>query len=486
MIDAQHQMKRGFLWFGSATAVTRIIDLLSTLVILALLSRAEMGVAALSWTVAVVAEAFSGLGVGTSLVQARAINDDELDSLFWFATAVGLGMLVLMAAAGPAIAWYYNEPVLAGMVAVSGLKLVFVSTGLVPLQLMNRELRFKEISALQAISTLGEALTKVGLAALGLGAWALVIANALRGLYLLVGTAAIGRWRPRFHYHFNDIRTHVAFGLRASTSRILFHFYRNADALVIGRMLGMEALGLYRVASEVAMSADEAVLQVVRRVAYPVFARVAHDTHLLAETFLRMTRYLIYLTGPISVFLCFAADDLLAVITTERWRAAAPLVQVLCFGGFLRGLSQLFPELLLAGGRPMLALVDSLVSMVVLFGLFVLAAHLFPEHRSMAVALAWFVAYPILLVCLNLYARFVVPMGLLVYLRNLGGGLVGMAVVATALFGAQQVTAQLPYAPQRLGVLAAVGFAATAAFLRFGLGMGLRDVLPKAPPKEAV
>ena len=56
------------------------------------------------------------------------------------------------------------------------------------------------------------------------------------------------------------------------------------EGVVVGGVLGMEALGIYRVAVEVAMSPTEAVLHVIRRVAYPVFSRVGQDKEALKES----------------------------------------------------------------------------------------------------------------------------------------------------------------------------------------------------------
>ena len=497
MIDVQHQMKRGFLWFGSATAVARVCDLLSTFGVLAFLTRDEMGIAGFSWAIAVVVEAFNGLGVGNSLVQAKTLSRNEQDSLFWFATGLGLVMLALMAAFGPAVAWYCEQPVLAGMVAVSGAKLVFVSTALIPLQLLNRELKFKEISALQTLATFGEASTKVILAALGMGAWALVIANAMRGFYLLVATFWLSGWRPRLHYAFSEIRWHVAFGWRSASSGVLFQCYRNADVFVVERFLGMEALGLYRVATEVGMSALEAVLQVIKRVAYPVFARVAEDRAELKSAFLKMTRYLLYLSGIIAVFLCFGAEDLMAVVH-PRWAAAAPVAQLLCFGGLLRGVSRLFPEMFTAAGKPSIALLDSVVSIVALFGVFIGAAIVFEEYQTLSIAWAWLVIYPILILLLILYTQWVMPLSICQYIRNAMGALGCMAAVAVTLALAKWLTLpafnvtaikpfvlygvkQLPlaYAIARLVLFALLGVGVSLLYVHFALHLSPRDLLSK-------
>ena len=481
MIDVQQQIKRGFFWFGSASVLMRLIDLGSTLVILALLSRAQMGLAALSWSGVVVIEAFNGLGGGTALVQAESVSSDEKNSLFWFSLGVGLLMAGVMLLIAPFLASYYGEPVLLFMVMVSGLKLILVGSALIPLQLLTRALRFKEIGGLQAAATFGEAVTKVSLALFGLGAWSLVIANVSRGLFLILGLLLISRFRPRLHFRFVEVQRFLSFGIRAASSRIIFHFYRNLDALVVGRVLGMEALGIYRVAVEVAMSPTEAVLHVIRRVAYPVFSRVGQDKEALKGAFLRMSRYLIFLTGPIALFLFFGAEQLIGTITHERWLPAAPLVQLLCWGGLMRGLAQLFPELFLAGGRPILALWDSLFSLLLLFLAFGGAAYLFADTLGlMAIAYAWVFAYPLLLLLLRLFARLTIPLDFWGYLQNLLPASLGLLLTGGALFLLDHLLLpKISSSELQLALLAVLTLGSSLFYLHFVLKLSLREVLPK-------
>ena len=95
-MDSNQQMRRGMLWLGSASLISRIIDAASTVALLLFLTREEMGVATIAATVVVFIEAFSGMGTGTALVQGRERDHAELSSLFWYCCIVALGLALLM------------------------------------------------------------------------------------------------------------------------------------------------------------------------------------------------------------------------------------------------------------------------------------------------------------------------------------------------------------------------------------------------------
>src|SRR5688500_1433434 len=107
------------LWLGSATLLTRLLDVGASLLAIALLSREQMGTAALVLSVGTVIEAVSGMGLGHALVQAKNLTRDEEQSLFWLASGIGLGLCLVMLAISPFVAHSYGVPVLLPMMLVA-------------------------------------------------------------------------------------------------------------------------------------------------------------------------------------------------------------------------------------------------------------------------------------------------------------------------------------------------------------------------------
>jgi O-antigen/teichoic acid export membrane protein len=78
--DTKRELNKALGWFGSATLVMQVLDVVSTIAVLRFLTREELGVASLSLGVTIVAEALSGLGVAGAIVQAPTLDRDEQDS----------------------------------------------------------------------------------------------------------------------------------------------------------------------------------------------------------------------------------------------------------------------------------------------------------------------------------------------------------------------------------------------------------------------
>jgi O-antigen/teichoic acid export membrane protein len=479
-IDARHEMTRGLWWMGGATLSMRLLDIASTLLVLVFLGPGEMGLATLAWSVSVVLEAFNGLGVGQVIVRRHDLTHRELSGLFWFCTVLGVAVVAVVAVLAPWIAEFYADPRLSPMVVVSASKLVFVGASLVPLQLLTRDLRFKEAGATQTLATLGEAVTKVILVIAGLGAWGLVIANVSRGLFLLLALFWLSPFRPALANADRTIRESVRFGSRVTLASIFYHVYRNMDFLLIGRFLGKDAVGVYRVAFDLGMTPLDAVLQLVNRVQYPIYARLQSHTVELRDAFYRSGRSLLLLLGPITALICFASPDILRIVGSGKWLAAVPMIYVLSWASLLRGLFQIFPQLYQATGRPNYDVAGSFLTGATLVAGFLMALQLAPPSAAVQwVAWVWLLSYPIPLAAQFVMARRCAPVRFSGMIRAIWVPALGLGFMSL-LLGAGSLLRPFVQSPVvSLVVLILVGSAGYFAFLHYVMHLRPRDLFPR-------
>jgi O-antigen/teichoic acid export membrane protein len=480
--DAGHEMKRGLWWMGGATVAMRLLDVGGTLIVLQFLGLREMGLATLAWSVAVALEAFNGLGLNQVVVRERDLTHRQLSGLFWFATLFGVAMLVLAAVLAPFLAIFYADWRLYPLIIAGGSKLVFVGAALVPLQLLTRDLHFKTSGAAQTAATLGESVTKVVLVAAGFGAWGLVLANVSRGLFLCLALWWLAPFRPALAAEDATTRRAVRFGSKAAAASILYHVYRNLDFLLIGRVLGQRALGVYRVAFDLGMTPLEIVLNLVNRVQFPIYSRLREDARAVVEAFNRSARSLLLVLGPVAALICFASPDILALIGGGKWLPAVPLIQVLAWASLLRGIAQLFPQLYNATGRPGLAVYDSLLTGITLVVGFTLALWLAPaELGAMAVAWVWLLTYPITLWAHFRWVRSCAAVTAGGMAAELAGPVLGVLLLSLVL-GLLSLLRPLMLAPVlMLILLVAAGAATYLVYLRRVLGITPGNLLPRRP-----
>ncbi|GGF47306.1 lipopolysaccharide biosynthesis protein [Aliidongia dinghuensis] len=405
----RRHLGRGFNWLGGATIIAKVIDFSTIVAVLLFLTKEQVGIASLVVSIAMIVEAFDGLGTSEALVQAKTLTRRQLDTLFWF--VVGAATLVagvtLMAA--PAIEAAYGVAGMAGYFVAAAVKQPLVGAALIPLALMNRDLQFERIAIVNVAATLAAALTRLGLAMAGAGAWAVVAGYAASGLYILIGAMAARPFWPRLRFALPEILPLVRFGIRAAASNIAEQIFKNVDYLLIGWFYGAAPLAIYRVGFDITMEPAMAVGTLVNRTALPVFARVAASKDALAQSLLWSLRRLVSLVAPLMAGLMLAATPLTALIRDQHgnsYAAAALPLQVLAAAGLLRVTSQLLTPVLMAAGRPGLAARLSVATLLLLtFGIAV-AGFCFPAATGIvAVSAVWLGIYPLLIAWGVVYLR---------------------------------------------------------------------------------
>ncbi len=409
MESYHRRLGRGFNWLGGATVIAKVIDFSTILVMLLYLTKQQVGVASLVVSFGMIIEALNGLGTSEALIQARSITRVQLDTLFWYVVAAALTVSTLTVFAAPWIEAAYGVSGMAAYLLVIAVKQPLVGIALIPLAIMNRDLQYGRIATVNVFATLAAALTRLGLAASGAGAWALVVGYSASGLYILVGALLARPFWPGRQFQPSTILPLIRFGTRAFAANLSEQVFKNMDYLLIGWFYGPSPLAVYRVAFDVAMEPAMAVGTLVSRTALPVFARVSAIEQQLGQIFTWSLRRIAILVAPLWVGLILVADPLTALLHDEHgnsYAAAAVPLKLLAAAALLRVTAQLLSALMMGTGRPGLAAGLSSTTLLSLSMGILLIGFTLPAHAGIiAVAAIWLSIYPVLLLWGARYLR---------------------------------------------------------------------------------
>jgi len=180
-------------------------------------------------------------------------------------------------------------------------------------------------------------------------------------------------------------------------TRLCAAAYQQADALVLGKLMGDVTLGYFSMAKQLALLPVEKVSAVVNQIAYPVMADLQGSCDAMRNVFLRGFRLVVCISVPMCVGLALVAEDLVWVTLTEKWLAAVPLLQMLCLYALIRSIDVLLPPVLIARYRSLFLFGYAMVMLVVMPIAFWAGA---ASMGAMGVALTWVTVYPVIMVWL--------------------------------------------------------------------------------------
>lgn len=393
MQAGRNTLRRSFLWLGSASAVSRAVDLLAIVVVLRFVSAEEVGSAAAAWTITTLLEPFASLGVSFALITVRRLDRRTLDAAFWLSLAGGVLLCALVALGAHGFGALFGSPGLAPLIAVGGLKLLPVAVAAVPQQRLARTLHHRELAGASACATLCAAAARMGFAAQGFGAWSFVFSQHAHALTMLLCVWALVPLKPRLCAPTATLRKLLSLGLPTGASTFVSLLARNLDVLFVSRWFGLEALGLYRVAFDLAMAPLLAIGDVVARSAAPTLRRLLREPGRLRETFVYAVKLALLVCSPVAILTGALAPMLLSLARDPSFEAAAPAARVLVFAALLLVVFGLYTPLAQALGHPELGLWSNLELFVLLASSLWLCLTLLGPFLSISsAAIAWCVA----------------------------------------------------------------------------------------------
>lgn len=331
----------GVRWLGIASAVRALLMVLRLAVLARLLSPSDFGLMSLVSVVLGFAQAYIDAGLSTSVIQRQEQDPDRLATLFWINVLLGVLTFAIVVLLRAPIALALNQPTLAPLLAVAALQLPIAAFGLQHAALLRREFEFKATAVQQIAVDSVNVLLAVVLASLGYGVWSLIYA-ALAGAAL--GSASmiamgIRRWPLRLRFRPKEVTQHLRFGAYELGRLSVTYLSSNADSLLIGSLIGTDALGLYTMATRLTQLPRKYVAPVISRVALPVFARQQDNIQRMRGSLLTIQRMLGYVNAPLTLGLMLTAPVVVPLLSGSQWAGAVPLVSWLSVPVLLTGVA---------------------------------------------------------------------------------------------------------------------------------------------------
>lgn len=326
------------------------IGLISTLVLARVLTPADFGLVAMAMAVVAMLGLMGAFGFETALIQRQNTDRRHYDTAWTFNVLFGLAvgtMLLLMAV--PA-ASFYREPRLELMLPALAIGALIGGLENIGTVAFRKELDFgKEFKFLLAKRLAGFVVT-VTLALTLRSFWALIAGTVTGRLMAVLISYRVHPYRPRFSLSARDDLLHFSKWIFIS-NLILFLHSRSAD-FILGRTVGSHGLGIYNIASEIAVMPSTELIAPLNRAVYPAYARLAAEQSLLQARFLEVFGIICLVAFPVAGGLYCLADQIVSLLLGPQWHETAPIMKIIGICGLLGALQSNMYLVILAIGKP--------------------------------------------------------------------------------------------------------------------------------------
>lgn len=368
------RLLRSFGLLGLGEGFNRITRIVTTIVLARYLGAVEFGIAATAITCFELVRVFADNGLSQMVVRA---SDKDLkatcNTAYRLTLLVCIFMAVLQLVAGAILAWVTGRPELFAMIACLVGVYALLPSCMVQYWLLQRAYRMGTVAGITTAQVCVDNLLTAGLAIGGLGAWAIVLPKLLTAPIFLFGARRAVTWRYDPAAGGMPIGETLRFCLPILASQMLVAVRGNADKILVGSILGLEALGIYYFAFNAGYGLSSVLTNALAAVSFPHLASPKLAMSRLLE---RFDEAMFRLALPICAIIALQALAVplyVPVLFGEKWDAAIVIVSVLCLSATTRSCFDLSAQLLRAGGLQAQEFVVSLGFTVVLLALFAAA-----------------------------------------------------------------------------------------------------------------
>jgi lipopolysaccharide exporter len=158
-------------------------------------------------------------------------------------------------------------------------------------------------------------------------------------------------WRPTARIPRDLFGPMLRYGRGIVAVRMLTTLMLDLDVIVVGRFLGVTALGLYQMAARIPDSSVMVLIWVAAKTLFPAFARLHAEGADVRNAYLIATRCVSSLTIPASLGLFFLARPIILVFFGPQWGSAAVILSMLAIYVGLRAVDYDIGNVMKATGR---------------------------------------------------------------------------------------------------------------------------------------
>lgn len=325
MVDnLNKKMAIGYWWNLTTKWITRSIGIISTLILIRLLTPADFGIATLASIVIALFMMLSQVGTEKYVIKTKECNDDLLNSAWSLNIVLKILCGLIIAGSANAVSQYIHEPVLKNVLLLCSLIPIIGSLKNIGLIYYEKELNYKPLTRLAVGVKLIVFPITIGLAFWLQNYWALVVGSVMTEVLTVIGSYLLHPYRPHWSSKQWNVQWHFSKWMLISTTT--GYIRSRIDALLLGRFLPSDSVGIYRISQEFAWLPFSEFIAPATSSFYAGISRISQNRDELCDKIIGYQTVAYLLVIPATLGIYALQDQIVAVVMGEQWISSSPVI----------------------------------------------------------------------------------------------------------------------------------------------------------------
>lgn len=327
------------------------LQLLGMLFLARLLGPAEYGVMAIATVVVNLANLLRDLGTSAAVIQRSELDEDAKATVFWLNLGVGFVLATIVAGTAELIGRIFSSPQLPHVLWLLAFSFPLTACSAVHQALLERNSRFRLAARIEVLSSATGLSVAILLAHFHFGVFCLpaqiLSAAALSSTQLWISS----RWYPKGKFNRRSLNYVFSYSGNLAAFNLINYLARNADSIIIGKLLGSIQLGVYSQAYRIMLFPLQNMTFVATRALFPILSRHQSEPLVLRDLYLRTVLMVMAITGPLMGGIWVLRAEFVHIVFGEKWNAVIPILAWLAPVGFLQSMVSTTGTVFMATGK---------------------------------------------------------------------------------------------------------------------------------------
>lgn len=353
MASIKQQALSGIKWNSVAKITTDLLSVVQLMIVARYIDKADFGTMSIIHVVLGMVGMFTDLGMYAAIMHKQDITNNQYNSLYWFNWILNIIIFIIVCICSYPVSLFYKEERLVHLICLSASAVLLTSFGKIFSTIKQKNLEFSFISKVTIISNIIFFLTTVLFCILGCGIYALIFPVIIRVLFTGIVFSIVGRkqFKVQFHYHLSDIKDFFKIGIYDTGTQLMDYISYKIDVILVGRLFGLEVLGLYNMAKELSLKVMKMISPIINSVATPILAKLQNEPEKIKLNYSRILSFVGFINVPILIALSIFSEEVVTLFFSNKYADAATFVRILAFWGIFASIGNPAGNLVISKGR---------------------------------------------------------------------------------------------------------------------------------------
>ncbi|MES3096227.1 oligosaccharide flippase family protein [Sphingomonas aerolata] len=326
-------VKKSIGWMAGAQFVYFALQLVSSVVLARLLTPYEVGIFAVAFAASGLISVIQSLGLNNYLIRERDLTAALSATIFSINFAVAFFLTLVIAAFGMVSASIFDEPAVRSVLLFLAVIPLIAALGFMPLAMLERDGNFKKVSLVKMLGTASGTIATLGFAFTGHSYMSFAYGQIIAASVSAAMAIAFAPHHASFRMGLENWRAVQRFSVNVLATTGVGRIAARLQDMTMGRLLGIEALGLFSRSGNIFSMLWDSVFLVICRIMFVDFAAGARAGVPIGPRYQHALGLFTALMWPAFLGLGVLSGPFVLLIYGAKWVSITMCLSILCMIG---------------------------------------------------------------------------------------------------------------------------------------------------------